>query len=828
MPAPARTTRSLRKQREPARYRVLAAADRLHYTLAVPLDIIPDSLLVPALFSASEDGLVVWGADGRIVSFNRAAERLFGISAKDAISKPIAHLFERALPSLASFGGDADSDPPRRTFNAQGIRRDGQRVSLAVRASPIRTHYGRLLGAVASMRAAAPSGPPSAADSDAERLNLVLLAARLGDWVWDAATDVVTLSERAAEIFGIPGPHMTWTALRGLLHPDDREYARVAVEHALASRGNYSIEYRVINDGRERWVAASGRGWYGEGGEVLGMFGVAQEITSDRLLSRLDDAVRPLVDAEDITFTAARLLGQHLNVDRCAYASVEDDEDTFLLTGNYTNGVPSIVGRYRFRQFGEECLRLMRAGQPYVVEDAETDPRVRFDDRPAYLLTAIRAVICVPILKSERFVAAMAVHMHTPRTWAASEVELVQRVASRSWESIERSRVERERQALLEKAESANRTKDEFLAMLGHELRNPLAPIATALQLMKLQQNAAFERERTVIERQVAHLTRLVDDLLDVSRIARAKVRLEPELIELSEIVQRAVEVVSPLLEERRHSLSLEVPSRGLLLQADVARMTQVLSNLLSNACKYTPPGGRISIWAGIEGADVVLGVQDNGMGISAEALPRVFDLFVQGQQAIDRAHGGLGLGLAIVRSLVERHGGSVTAHSHGQDRGSQFIVRLPRAEAQVAHVTTAASLPAPPAPSLRRRVLVVDDNTDAAEMLAEALTLRGCDVELAHDAPQALEIAATGGFDAALLDIGLPVIDGYELAQRLRAFANLRDTRFIAVTGYGQPADKQRALAAGFHHHLVKPVDLRTLERLVTNPSDAPPSSRA
>jgi CheY-like chemotaxis protein len=224
-----------------------------------------------------------------------------------------------------------------------------------------------------------------------------------------------------------------------------------------------------------------------------------------------------------------------------------------------------------------------------------------------------------------------------------------------------------------------------------------------------------------------------------------------------------------------------------------------------------------------------VISVLDDGMGISAEALPRVFDLFVQGQQAIDRARGGLGLGLTIVRSLVERHGGTVTAHSHGQDRGSEFIVRLPRAPAGSA--PAALLRPAPrldaKAPS-SRRVLVVDDNVDAAEMLAEALTLRGCEVELAHDAPQALEIAARSRFDAALLDIGLPVIDGYELAERLRALDNLRDTRLIAVTGYGQPADKQRALAAGFHHHLVKPVDLRKLETLVTTPGDAPPSSRA
>jgi PAS domain S-box-containing protein len=794
------------------------------------LDIIPDSLLVPALFAASDDGLIVWGADGRVISWNHVAERIFGTRASEAISKPVAGFFEEELPSVSALGASSDAGSTRLATNAHGIHRDGRRVPLAISAAPIRTHYGTLLGAAASVRpGAASAASANTADADAQRLSLALIAARLGDWSWDAATDVVTASPRAAEIFGIPaGPHMTWTAMRGLLHPDDRESARVAVERALASRGNYSLEYRVINQGRECWVSASGRGRYGEHGEILGMFGMVQEITADRLLSRLDDAVRPLVRSEDITFTAARILGQHLNVDRCAYASVEDDEDTFALMGNYTNGVPSIVGRYRFRQFGEECSRLMRAGQPFVVEDTETDARIRFDDRPAYLLTSIRAVVCVPILKSERLVAAMAVHMQTPRSWTASEVELVQRVASRSWESIERTRVEREREALLEKAESANRAKDEFLAMLGHELRNPLAPISTALQLMKLQNDAAFERERTVIERQVRHLTRLVDDLLDVSRIARAKVVLELEPIELSEIVQRAVEVVSPLLEEREHALVVDVPSSGLLLEADVARMTQVLSNLLRNACKYTAPGGRITVSAGRERDDVVLSVQDTGMGISVDALPHVFDLFVQGRQAIDRAQGGLGLGLTIVRSLVERHGGTVTAHSLGQDRGSQFIVRLPRSRTERALATPVVPAPAQGRAPLRRRVLIVDDNTDAAEMLAEVLTLRGCDIAVAHDAPQALELAASRPFDAALLDIGLPVIDGYELAQRLRTLDNLRDARLIAVTGYGQPADKKRALDAGFHHHLVKPVDLRALERLVTSPSEAPPSSRS
>jgi signal transduction histidine kinase/ActR/RegA family two-component response regulator len=557
------------------------------------------------------------------------------------------------------------------------------------------------------------------------------------------------------------------------------------------------------------------------------MFGVIQDITSDRLLVRMDDAVRPLVKSEDITFTAARMLGQHLNVNRCAYAFVEDDADTFILTGNYTSGVESIVGRYRFRQFGAECLRLMRAGEPYVVEDSASDARIDADDRKAYELTAIRSVICVPILKSGRFVAAMAIHMQTARSWSPSDVALVQQVASRCWESIERARVERERESLLEAAQAANRAKDEFLAMLGHELRNPLAPILTALHIMKLREEGFCERERTVIERQVTHLTRLVDDLLDVSRIARAKVVLKYELVELADVVRRAIEVASPLLEQRAHTLVFEVPSTGLLVRGDVARLTQVVSNLLTNAGKYTPPGGRISLSGELDEGEVVLRVHDTGIGIPAEELPRIFELFVQGPQAIDRAQGGLGLGLTIVESLVEQHGGSVSAHSEGPGRGSEFVVRLPEAE------RTESAEAAPVTRAHRRdpgvggtRILVVDDNEDAARMLASALELQGCEVHVAHDGPRALRLGAAHPFDAALLDIGLPVMDGYELASRLRVLPNLHRARFIAVTGYGQESDRQRAMAAGFHHHMVKPVDFAVLESLVGSLSP-PPSQR-
>ena len=255
------------------------------------------------------------------------------------------------------------------------------------------------------------------ADAGAERLSLALAAASLGDWSWDARTDMVDCSVRAAEIFGIPpGPHMTWTEMRELLHPDDRERARAAVQEAIAGRTDYSIEYRLVNDGRERWVAVSGRARY-DGEDVLGMIGIIREITGNRLLVRLDDEVRPLTDPDQIASTAARLLGDHLDATRCAYAMIEPDEDAFVVTGNHTRDATSIVGRYTLRQFGDECRRLLRAGRPFVVHDCEADDRLTGPDRAAFAAMQVGAVLAVPLMKAGRLVAGVALHSRVPRRW---------------------------------------------------------------------------------------------------------------------------------------------------------------------------------------------------------------------------------------------------------------------------------------------------------------------------------------------------------------------------------------------------------------------------
>ncbi|MCU1382169.1 MAG: Chemotaxis protein methyltransferase CheR [Acidobacteria bacterium] len=383
-------------------------------------------------------------------------------------------------------------------------------------------------------------------------------------------------------------------------------------------------------------------------------------------------------------------------------------------------------------------------------------------------------------------------------------------------QALERAAIERtdllaREHAARQDAEAANRAKDEFLAMLGHELRNPLSPIVTALQLMRLKDEHVFTKERAVIERQVRHVVRLVDDLLDVSRITRGKIDLRRKTLRLADIVAKAIEMASPMLESRAQRLDSDIPG-DLQVDGDEVRLAQVVANLLTNASKYSGNGAEIETRATLEGPMVVLRVRDHGIGISAALLPRLFDLFVQGEQGSDRAGGGLGLGLTIVKSLTESHGGTVSASSAGPGQGSEFVVRLPAARRPQSLLPSSSVAPAGISNIEALQVLVVDDNRDAADLLAECLTAAGHRALVAYDGPDALELASRERPAVALLDIGLPVMDGYELAANLRALPGLDRLVLVAVTGYGQEQDRIRTRGAGFIAHLVKPVDPLTV----------------
>jgi signal transduction histidine kinase len=381
-------------------------------------------------------------------------------------------------------------------------------------------------------------------------------------------------------------------------------------------------------------------------------------------------------------------------------------------------------------------------------------------------------------------------------------------------EVVERSRAE-------EALKQADRHKDEFLAMLAHELRNPLAPIRNAVHLMKRQtlEDPQLQLSRDIIERQLVHLTRLVDDLLDVSRITRGKITLARARIGIEELVAHAVETAEPLIQARKHTLRVEFSDAALMVYGDGMRLTQVIGNVLANAAKYTEVGGAITLRAQRRGRDVEISVRDTGIGIPPEVLPSIFELFTQLDHRTNRSESGLGIGLALVRRLVEMHGGSVRAHSEGSGQGSEFVIRLPlsfgREEASPDE-SGAAEAETADAANRRRRILVADDNADALESLSILLGLGGHEVYRACDGLSALEAAQRYLPEIALLDLGMPRMDGHEVARRIRAASWGQDIRLIALTGWGQESDRERSKASGFNSHLIKPVDYDLLTQLL------------
>lgn len=555
------------------------------------------------------------------------------------------------------------------------------------------------------------------------------------------------------------------------VHPADRERARHAFVAANAKREPFELEHRLRRADRTyRWVIDAGQPLFDPAGRFEGYVGSVIDIHDRKLAEeRLDFAVhsgRVGLWYCDLPFDVLvwnTQVKEHFGLPTDATVTIE----TFF---------------ERIHPEDREPTRL--AIQSAIAEESTYDTQYRtmgLDGHTRWIRAIGRA----------QYDAGRPVHFD------GITVDITELVLLR------------------ERAESANRAKDEFLAMLGHELRNPLAPMLTALQLLKLRGVDAGAREREIIERQVKHLVGLVDDLLDVSRITRGRIELRKEPIELADVVASAVELASPLLEQQRHQLDLAVP-RGLIVDGDPVRLAQVVANLLTNAAKYTEAKGKVTVEGEVHDDHAVLRVCDTGIGIDNAMLPRVFDLFVQEPQTLARSRGGLGLGLAIVRSLVELHGGTVAAFSRGKGTGAEFTIRLPL-QRGVVHRPLAA---APPSADVAdrstagTRVLVVDDNEDAATILGSLLTTLGYETRVVYDAPSALAQAETFEPHLALIDIGLPVMDGFELAQRMLQRPRLQATRLVALTGYGQERDRQATARAGFAAHLVKPVDAEELRK--------------
>ena len=451
---------------------------------------------------------------------------------------------------------------------------------------------------------------------------------------------------------------------------------------------------------------------------------------------------------------------------------------------------------------------------PIEVGEAATDPRLAAD---AHLRThgvGSGAILRVPG-PSELPVRLLAAYSRARRRFTTDEIEFLRALADVLGMAVERKRLEGELKLRVRDLAEADRRKDEFLAMLAHELRNPLAPVRNGLQILRLagENPRVVAHTREMIDRQVQHLSRLVDDLMDVSRITRGKVDLRMQPVDLAEVAGRAVEEVRPLVEARKHRLTMAHPAGPARVKADPTRLTQVVANLLNNAAKYTDEGGEITLTVDRVGENAVVRVRDSGVGISPEMLSRVFELFTQVDSTLDRAQGGLGIGLTLVKSLVELHGGQVEVSSEGVGRGSEFVVRLP---ILVDAPQDNATRPPDEGPVVPRRVLVVDDNLDSAESLATLLQLGGHEVVTAHNGPKALDAAATFQPEVVLLDIGLPGMSGFEVARSLREQPATRSALIVAMTGYGQDTDKQRSREVGIDHHFVKPLDPNDIRRFL------------
>jgi PAS domain S-box-containing protein len=653
-----------------------------------------------ALIESADDAIISKTLDGIITSWNKGAQRIFGYTADEVIGKPVTILIpadhEDEEPAIL-----ARLRAGKRIEHYETIRvtKDGRLRDISLTVSPIKGPNGEIVGASKIARDITDQKQARRElDEASQRLKLALDAARLGDWSWDARTDVTVMSETAANIFGIsPDAHLSWADLRDLLHPDDRERTRQAVEEALANHNDYDIEYRAIrSDNSQVWVLSKGRGIYAENGTVTGMLGFIQDIST--------------------------------------------------------------------RKANEETLR----------EQAE----------------ALRTL---------------------------NETAQIARA------DAEKAAAENER--LYRQAEESSRLKEEFLATISHELRTPLSAILGWARMLRTGQLSPENSAKALdtIERNARAQAQLVDDLLDVSRIITGKLRMDVRPSDPNSFIDAAVEAVRPAAEAKNVRIQKVVDTAPISIPGDPVRLQQVVWNLLSNAIKFTPRGGRVQIYSQRVNSHLEIVVSDSGQGISPDFLPHVFDRFRQADQKTSRQHGGMGLGLAIVRHLVEMHGGTVRAASEGEGKGATFTVTLPITP--VYQVDSTGSRVHPGARDLLpanditdrldgMRILVVDDEPDTRELLKQGLEYCGATVRVAGSAAEALDELNTSSPDVLISDIGMPGADGYDLIREVRKLPVARGGKIaaIALTAYTRIEDRLQSLRAGYDMHVPKPVELAEL----------------
>jgi PAS domain S-box-containing protein len=773
------------------------------------------------------------GPDGRTIAVNRAWETLWGMDLADlggynvlqdmqleahGISALLRRAFEGTPVQLPLIPYD-----PARSFPESSRSSDPLRWVSAF-AYPVKDEDGGVREVVVVHEDVTEKqrGEERLRCSE-ERLRLALAAGSMVVWEWNVDSDLIECSDNASELWGTSiGRFADFTAA---VPADDRQHLEEAARSALREGGSFSSEFRVRRiDGELRWLHSRGSVHRSEDGRARRILGVFIDITErkaaeegTRLLADAGESLGASLDYRTTLGNLAEVVVPRL-ADWYAVDLLADDGELERVSIRHSDPartalVNELLVRYPARRGALiGAWQVMQSGQPMWAEELdEALLRDAAQDATHFEILrglGLRSFIRVPMMARGVIIGVMTlVHAESGRRYRETDVQLALEVASRAAAAVDNARLHAQLQ-------QEHRRKDEFLAMLAHELRNPLAPIRNGLAVLQMSADPALlVHTRQIMERQVAHMVRLIDDLLDLSRITRGTIGLQLQNEEIATVIGGAVEASQPLFDAAQLTLALDIPAAPLPVMADHTRLGQVLTNLLNNAARFTPAGGRVALRAFADADDVVIEVSDNGIGIPADMLGRIFEMFVRGGESGTHAAGGLGIGLTLARRLVELHGGSIVADSGGPGLGSRFTVRLPRvpAVAVAADGVEAASDAAADAPQTGRacRVLVVDDNTDAADTLQTLLALAGHEVRTAASGAEALDVLGDFLPDLALLDIGLPGMSGLELARCIRAQPALAGIQLVALTGWGRDEDRERSREAGFDGHMTKPVDI-------------------
>jgi len=759
--------------------------------------------------SSIGDAVITTDVQSKVTYLNPVAESMIGWTSAQARGEPL----ERVFRIVNEYTRQTVANPIGRalqTGNIVGlanhtalIDKNGRVIPIEDSAAPIRDTQGKVIGAVMVFHDVSDRRRvEDALRTSEERLRATFNQAAVGIVVADLNGRFLEANPRFCDILGYSFDELQQLTFAQIVHPEDLSGSQAEARVLLAGEIQHcAFENRYIRkDGAALWGRTTLALLRDAGGEAQRIVGIVEDITDRK------DTERALRES--------RAQAQEI---RSGLAAIVESSDDAIISKTL-EGVITTWNQGAERIFGYTAGEVI--GKPVTL----LIPPNQIDEEPT-ILQKLRRGERIDHYETVRLSKGGTLLDVSLTVSPVKDLNGTIIGASKIARDItQRKRMEaalREEIAIRERAEAAlreaDRRKDEFLALLAHELRNPLAPIRYALAGNKKAGRTPEQRKRAedIIERQVTHMSRLLDDLLDISRITRGTLELKKNPTELTLAVGTAIETARPILDAKNHTLSLDLPTTAVRLEADPVRLAQAFSNLLINAAKYTDPGGHIQLRAAQDGHEVVVTIRDNGIGISADMMPRLFTLFSQAQTALGRAEGGLGIGLSLVRGVVTLHGGSIEARSDGPGTGSEFIVRLPIGT-PLAEVTDIEATAENLVPGAGLKILVVDDNRDAADACASLLELSGHHVQTAYTGRHALELAETFRPHAVLMDIGLPDFSGYELATKIRAAPWGRGVLLIAVTGWGQEEDRRRALEAGCDHHLTKPIAPETVESLL------------